>query len=200
MIRQTKKVRRSRHNVDCASANRARGRGIAVSRHYNSGIAKQFPKVRVRTKGLRRHQARKGLRRAKRKGEEMKSIICSALMALTITMAEAAEADQDSANYLLPYCKLIPSGMADRVKAFQAGRCAATVQSVAAFLNLLKEEREKGRAQVDPTFCADIPHGVTNSQLVQVVIKFSETHPEMTHVAFGTFSLVALNVTWPCKE
>ena len=47
----------------------------------------------------------------------MRAIICSALMALTITMAEAAEADQDSANYLLPYCKLIPSGMADRVKA-----------------------------------------------------------------------------------
>ncbi len=34
----TKRMRRSRHNVDCASANRARGRGIAVGRPNNSGL------------------------------------------------------------------------------------------------------------------------------------------------------------------
>jgi hypothetical protein len=35
----------------------------------------------------------------------MKAIICGALMALVIT-ANAADVDKDSANYLLPYCKL----------------------------------------------------------------------------------------------
>jgi hypothetical protein len=45
------------------------------------------------------------IERLQYKGVEMKAIICGALMALVIT-ANAADVDKDSANYLLPYCKL----------------------------------------------------------------------------------------------
>jgi hypothetical protein len=96
----------------------------------------------------------------------MKAILTGALLALATTTTGAAE-NKDSVDYLLPYCKLVPNGpYVHMVDAFEAGRCAGIVQTVAVWLD---ENRAKGRAQSDPTFCADIPNGVNNGQLLRVV-------------------------------
>jgi Rap1a immunity proteins len=44
------------------------------------------------------------------------------------------------------------------------------------------------------------PKGVTPQQLVDVVVKFGEEHPEITHEPFVLLTLVAINETWPCKK
>ena len=68
----------------------------------------------------------------------MKAIICGALLALTITTANAAD-DLDRANYLLPYCKLTATErLANTENAYFNGRCEAIVQTVSAVLGMLK--------------------------------------------------------------
>jgi hypothetical protein len=148
-----------------------------------------FATVLVAFGGL--HVAAHFLRRAR-------TIICGALMALAITTANAAKKDKDSANFLLPHCKFVnDQTLTDIHKAFYTGRCTGIVQTIVEMLGLLKREREAG-VQLDPTLCADVPPGVTNGQILQVVIRFGETHPNMTHAPFLTLAMVALNSAWPC--
>jgi hypothetical protein len=89
--------------------------------------------------------------------------------------------------------------MTDVPKAFNSGRCAGAVAAIVAMLDFVRQRRKAGD-QIDSLLCADFPLGVTNGQLVRVVTRFGETHPEMTHLPFMTLALVALNATWPCKE
>jgi hypothetical protein len=66
----------------------------------------------------------------------MKAIICGALLALTITTANAAD-DLDRANYLLPYCKLTATErLANTENAHFNGRREAIVQTVSAVLGM----------------------------------------------------------------
>jgi Rap1a immunity proteins len=46
-------------------------------------------------------------------------------------------------------------------------------------------------------FC--IPDEVTRGQVVRVVIKYIDQHPEQTHELFGFLAYDALKEAWPCK-
>src|SRR5260370_42598463 len=61
------------------------------------------------------------------KGAEMRAIICGALLALTITTANAAEQDVNSAEFMLPYCRLDMNEML-------SGRSAPTTTNESAYL------------------------------------------------------------------
>jgi hypothetical protein len=59
----------------------------------------------------------------------MKAIICGALLALTITTANAAE-NINSANYILPHCKAFIDGKDPR-GALNQGICSGSVEALA---------------------------------------------------------------------
>lgn len=130
----------------------------------------------------------------------MKAMIYGALIALTVTTANAAE-DEQSADFMLPYCQLTAKETAgDIKKASNYSRCVGIVEGVSQMFNLLKEAQAAGRAQLDPLLCTSIPAGVTNEQLVDVVVAYGETFPELTHRPFTVLAISALRVAWPCKK
>jgi Ssp1 endopeptidase immunity protein Rap1a len=113
------------------------------------------------------------------------------LTAQTITTlftetVEAQEAQQDlrSANYMLPGCENLFKG--DTTLTFRQGVCIGTVVGVAFGSDLLRNS------------C--IPSaGVTEGQIVRVVITYIHRHPERMHEDFKQLALEALHEAWPCR-
>jgi Rap1a immunity proteins len=130
----------------------------------------------------------------------MKAMIGGALVALTVTTAHAAE-DEQSADFMLPYCRLTPQEMtADIKKASNHSRCVGIVEGVSQMFNLLREAQAAGMVQLDPLLCTSIPAGITKEQLVDVVVTYGETFPELTRRPFTVLAISALRVAWPCKK
>jgi hypothetical protein len=124
----------------------------------------------------------------------MKAIICGALLALTITIANAAE-DINSANFMLPYCKMTSKeAAADTTNAIGHAHCYGTIYGVSQMLILLEHSQHP-----DPIVCTTVPPSATPEQLVNIVIKYAEVHPEMTHHPFVALAFVAMREAWPCK-
>ena len=80
------------------------------------------------------------------------------------------------------------------------GRCSGIIHGLIEMFGLLQEEQAAGEIQLNQRLCTVIPEGVTPQQLVDVVVKFGEAHPEVTHEPFVLLTLVAINETWPCKK
>jgi hypothetical protein len=138
---------------------------------------------------------------AKSKGMEMRKILSGALTALSVTAAaHAAVEDTDSADFMLPFCRLTQKEMAaDITKAANYGRCAGVVEGISQMLSLLQEAQAAGAARLDPVLCTSIPAGITNEQLVNVVVKYGEAFPELTHRPFAVVAMSAMRLAWPCK-
>src|ERR1700739_4351800 len=95
------------------------------------------------------------------------AIICSALMALASATANAQQS-LFSANSVLPGCKAVfeeGRGLGRQ----DTGYCVGAINALA-FLA--------------PTACAEIPDGVTFLQILLVVVRFVEAHPERMDEAF----------------
>jgi Rap1a immunity proteins len=130
----------------------------------------------------------------------MKAMICGALIALTVTTANAAD-DEQSADFMLAYCRLTAKEMtADIKKASNYSRCVGIVEGVSQMFNLLKAAQAAGTVQLDPLLCTSIPAGITKEQLVNVVVAYGETFPELTHRPFTVLAISAMHVAWPCKK
>jgi hypothetical protein len=54
--------------------------------------------------------------------------------------------------------------------------------------------------QLDPLLCTSIPAGITTQQLVDVVVTYGETFPELTNRPFTVLAMSAMRVAWPCKK
>ena len=130
----------------------------------------------------------------------MRVTICGALLVLMITTANAAEEDKTSANYLLPYCKLTKEQAGDARSALNVGQCMGIVEGISQMFQLLNETQAVGRFQLDPLLCTSIPVGITTRQLVDVVVKYGETFPELTDRPFTVLAMSAMRVAWPCKK
>jgi hypothetical protein len=125
----------------------------------------------------------------------MRGIICGALMALMISVANAAV---NNADYFLPYCKINPLQVQNSrpYEAHIRGECYGTI---AALRNMLPLVKVLDRDKVIP-FCADIPEGTIMIELVGVVVSYGNLHPELTHMDFHGFVLEAFHHEWPCKK
>jgi hypothetical protein len=66
--------------------------------------------------------------------------------------------------------------------------------------NLLKEAQAAGTVQLDPLLCTSIPAGITKEQLVNVVVAYGETFPELAYRPFTVLAISAMHVAWPCKK
>jgi hypothetical protein len=131
----------------------------------------------------------------------MRAFICGALLALAITTTNAAEQGTKNADDLLPYCKLAkePSRTSAR-DAVNVGQCLGIVEGISQMFRLLQEAKEAGTAEFDPLLCTAIPVGITTLQLVDVVVKYGETFPELTHRPFTVLVMSAMRVAWPCNR
>ena len=123
----------------------------------------------------------------------MRTIICSALTALTITTAGAEEVHYTkSATYVLPSCKLVSAERRQwtHEEAYAVGYCTGAIEA----LFLLAEDAR------DTPICIDAPKTITPVQAAQVVIRYIEARPERMHEAFNVLALEALYMAWPCKK
>jgi hypothetical protein len=133
----------------------------------------------------------------------MRAILCSALMALTITTA-VAQVDKDSAASMLPDCKAAIDS--DRSgNGFARGFCVGTVLGLA----FMAENSDvhvaalsgEGQARwFDERWqCVKIPDSVTQGQIVGVVVLYIEARPERMHEPFRSLALEALFDAWSCQ-
>jgi hypothetical protein len=130
----------------------------------------------------------------------MRETLLGALMALTITTTNAAVEDTNSADFILPFCRLTPKEMsADINKAANYGRCLGLVEGISQMFSLLEEAQAAGAARLDPLLCTSIPADITNEQLVKVVVKYGEAFPELTQRPFTVVAMSAMRLAWPCK-
>ena len=131
----------------------------------------------------------------------MRLTVYGALLVLMITTANAAEDDTNSANYLLPYCKLTTEQAGSSASsALNLGQCMGIVQGISQMFQLLNEARAAGRVELDPLLCTSIPAGITTQQLVDVVVKYGETFPELKPRPFTVLAMSAMRVAWPCNR
>ncbi len=130
----------------------------------------------------------------------MRERLLGALTALMITTAHAAVEDTNSADFMLPFCRLTPNEMsADINKAANYGRCLGVVEGISQMFSLLQEAQAAGAARLDPLLCTSIPAGITNEQLVNIVVKYGEAFPELVHRPFPVVAMSAMRLAWPCK-
>lgn len=113
----------------------------------------------------------------------MRTIVCSALMALVITASEAAEVDKsETANTWLPYCKsYVEQELGPPAKILSMGVCAGIVMGIS-----FAEE-------------CKAPDGVTFGQEVRIVVRYIEARPKRMHESFYQLAYEALREAWPCR-
>jgi Rap1a immunity proteins len=122
-----------------------------------------------------------------------------ALIALGPASTTSAEENRGSANYMLPLCKtwLKVAIEKDReaiknilrtqpLGLTTAGMCAGTVIGIFEVL------------QMFGSIC--VPHGVTNEQLVRMVVNEIERRPEGMHQDFVVPTIAILVATWSCSK
>jgi hypothetical protein len=120
------------------------------------------------------------------------AIICGAL-ALTVTMAGAAEIDTESANYVLPGCKALLAMTEGREilstsSALGAGYCMGVLKT----LPEIYFWRDK---------CSiEFPEIFSVQQMTLIVVRYIEAHPERMHVPFSILAEDALRDAWPCRK
>jgi Rap1a immunity proteins len=136
----------------------------------------------------------------------MRSVIFGTLLALTVTAATAAE-DIESANRMLPGCKgFVANTITSRNDALMMGLCLGTVGAIAFMAQnsdvAISALSGEGQAMLlkGSRRCADIPSGVTNGQMVRVVVRYIEARSNRIHEPFHSLALEALLDAWPCRK
>ena len=121
----------------------------------------------------------------------MRAIICGAMLALTISTANAGK--PITANRMLPYCKAIP----EHPDGFGQGLCLGVIDGLAAMAVSFFRPGQPRTATDE--LCVEIPNGVENGQIVRVVVRYIEARPNRMHEQFSALALEAIFDAWPCK-
>lgn len=121
------------------------------------------------------------------------------MLAAILPTTLAAEENRGSANYMLPLCKVWLKIAVDRdaeaiksilrtepIQLTTAGMCAGSVVGIFETLRTFE--------------LACPPGGVTNDQLVRMVVNQIEKHPESSHEDFIVPVSAVFMVTWPCRK
>lgn len=111
-------------------------------------------------------------------------LLFALLIIIGAGIAEAQSPDTKSANVIMPGCRHFLSTSAD----FGSGVCAGQVNALA----------QTGRLMTQ-SLANCVPEGVTNEQLVRVVVAYIDRIPERTHEPFILLAIEALHAAWPCK-
>jgi hypothetical protein len=121
----------------------------------------------------------------------MRTIICGALTALSVTAAEAAEdpSPSYSANTMLPYCKALISEGVQATNAVAASYCGGML----AMLSYLAPSLGPDYSWM----CMRIPKSATIAQIARVVVRYIEARPERMHESFFQLTVEAGHSTRP---
>jgi hypothetical protein len=132
----------------------------------------------------------------------MRTIICAALTAFTITTANAAVVeDVHNARSMLPYCKLTSKQtMANTRNALMYGQCFGIISGVVMMMEVLRQAQAAGKAELDPALCVAIPGDTTILQLVDAVVNYGDTHPDQTGERLEVVAFAAFREAWPCSR
>jgi hypothetical protein len=123
----------------------------------------------------------------------MRAFIGSAMVALTITTAEAQE-DITSANFWLPLCKeFVEQSWGNEIRFGLAMYCAGVVQGIVD----MTQNSDVGAGQA--WRCVNIPHDVANQQRVGVIVHYIEARPWRMRELFSSLVLESLRDAWPCR-
>jgi hypothetical protein len=125
-------------------------------------------------------------------------MVVMALGLATLLQAQAEE-NRGSANYMLPLCKAWlkiaverdPEAIktilrTDPIRLTSAGMCAGVVVGISETLRILELS------------CP--PDGVTNDQLVRMVVSEIEKRPEQLHEDFIVPASAVMIGNWPCRK
>jgi hypothetical protein len=124
----------------------------------------------------------------------VRAFIISTSLVLALTQVELAAADPPSANNS-PSANEVMPGCRSLLKRYHAG-----------------QDYKVGTGTRRETDCGDllylftlfrektcIPEGVTTGQIVAVVVKYADEHPQDMHLEFAEVVASALVEAWPCK-
>src|SRR5712671_7189943 len=115
----------------------------------------------------------------------MKWMLVGVFTALTVMPVPAQDEDVNSANVMLPFCKLtLQQAMRDPTKAIGLGRCLGMVTAYGHMLGLSAKKRELGMIR-DTYLCAEITDAITPEQSMKVVVKYIEERHEEMHKSLG---------------
>ena len=95
-----------------------------------------------------------------------------------------AQEEGATANFVMPGCREAGKNTTSPGDFFAAGFCLGMVSALGAGLV--------------PGMCR--PAGVTNLQLVRVVVKYIDERPARTHERFIVLAQEALRAAWPCRK
>ena len=114
------------------------------------------------------------------------------LVVVLLNFTEPSAGQEPSAttgNTLIESCQIYVDSLPDPVSSnFLGGYCLGLVHGVSDVAQVLGSP---------PLVC--YPSGGTNSQLVRVVVKFLNDHPEALHKPDTVLVLEALNDAYPCQ-
>ena len=131
----------------------------------------------------------------------MKTILRVALIALAIAPVTAAGEDVHSAHSMLPFCKLSSKQtMANSRNALMYGQCFGMISGIVMMTEVLRQARASGKAELDPVLCVEIPGDTTILQLIDTVVKYSESHPDQAGERFEAVAFGAFRDAWPCSK
>jgi hypothetical protein len=118
----------------------------------------------------------------------MRGLIIAA--ALLFPYSAVAEVDMNSANYQLPHCRdyqaIGNAPIPDYVRLYAAALCGGQIKGIAISLHLTGQICE--------------PDGVTNGQVLSVVMTYIDRTPERQHESFSVLAIEALKRAWPCRH
>jgi hypothetical protein len=130
----------------------------------------------------------------------MRTFICAALTALAVSTANAAaEEDVHSARSMLPYCKLTSrQTMTNARNALLYGQCFGVISGIVMMTEVLRQAQAAGKASLDPALCMEIPGNTSILQLVDVVVKYIEAHPDQAGERLEVVAFAALRHAFSC--
>ena len=118
----------------------------------------------------------------------MKAIFWALAIASALT-ANPAAAEDYSANHYLPSCRDVANQQVGSNSPITMGECMGIVEALSQVLPYV--DRKFNRACV--------PNGVSHFQMMAIVVRWLDQHPQRWNENFIGLALLALHDAWPCR-
>ncbi|AFY20781.1 Rap1a/Tai family immunity protein [Pseudomonas sp. UW4] len=123
----------------------------------------------------------------------MKAWIGVAALAGALASGSATAAPAATGNELLQWCKNVLSNNEAESTSYTAGYCTAVVATVGDLIKSINHD-------LGPKLQICVPGGVSNGQMVRVLVKYLEANPEKLHINATALTIFATQQAFPCKS
>jgi hypothetical protein len=127
----------------------------------------------------------------------MKTIILTAGLLISLLLCGTSKAQLLTGEQLQTKCSTIKRDIEDKTSTWTDGFCLGYISGILDSQSLWDYLVHVGKDYPQTHYC--LPDEATNSQVVQVVLKFLNDHPERLHEPANTLILEALHNAFPCK-